>query len=352
MNAGAIYRQQEGFFNKRPMAKLWGAIRLGVCVLTLVSCTTNIQAQEVFELRGKIVGQDGKPLSRVPPAVYLHGSLTPFQAGTRANLDGGFKFKKLLAGTYTIVVDAFKLGSMRQTVVVSSSLSDKNGRIEHTLVFKNQQTGQTDSAVSIAQLRISTDARRAYRQAQRELEKRDVNSAIEHLKRALDISPQFAHAWNLLGTIAYQSKDYAAAERHFRQALEQDPQDYLPLVNLGGVLLSLKRPQEALPINSKAAARKPLDPLAHAQLGQNYYQLGLVEKAQFHLEKAKHLDPRHFSMPQLFLAEIHLLRRDWANARKELHQVLSLHPDFPNAAFVKDWLQRVSEKEKMESDPP
>ena len=91
--------------------------------------------------------------------------------------------------------------------------------------------------------------------------------AIEYLKNALDLAPQFSAAWNHLGTIAYQSGEYETAEKHFREALRHDPDSYAPLVNLGGALLSLNRVEEALTINLEAVKERPDDALAHSQLG-------------------------------------------------------------------------------------
>jgi hypothetical protein len=69
-------------------------------------------------------------------------------------------------------------------------------------------------------------------------------------------------------------------------ALEADPDSSEPLVNLGGALLNLKRPQDALEYNLRAVIRRPNNALAkyhrnatavacpgNSQLGLDYFEV-------------------------------------------------------------------------------
>jgi tetratricopeptide (TPR) repeat protein len=150
------------------------------------------------------------------------------------------------------------------------------------------------------------------------------------------LAPQFADAWNELGTIAYQTQKYARAEECFREALKQDAEAFEPLVNLGGVLVTVHRADEAWQYNARAVALRPNDALAHSQLGMNYYQLGDLGLSVKHLEQARAIDPAHFSHPQLLLAEIHLRRGEKSAAADSLEEFLRYHPDWPQAARIRE----------------
>src|ERR1035438_8949824 len=126
------------------------------------------------------------------------------------------------------------------------------------------------------------------------------------MRRTVELAPQFSDVWNHLGTIAYQSRDYARAETCFRKALEADPAAFQPLVNLGGVSINLSKFEQALQYNLYAALTRPNDALANSQLGMTYFYLDKLELARKYLTTAKRLDPAHFSHPQLVLAEIGL----------------------------------------------
>ena len=103
--------------------------------------------------------------------------------------------------------------------------------------------------------------------------------AVAHFERAVELAPQFSEAWNHLGTIAYQSRDYPRAESCFRKALDADPEAFQPLVNLGGVSINLGKFEEALQYNLYAALTRPNDALANSQLGMSYFYLGKLDLA-------------------------------------------------------------------------
>jgi Tfp pilus assembly protein PilF len=54
------------------------------------------------------------------------------------------------------------------------------------------------------------------------------------------------------------------------------------------------------------------------------------------LEKARQVDPAHFSHPQLVLAEIHLRRGEKAAAAEAMEDFLAHHPDWPQAAKMRE----------------
>ena len=172
-------------------------------------------------------------------------------------------------------------------------------------------------------------------ESQKDLARRDTEHAIAHLKEAVEIAPKFADAWNSLGVIAYQTRDYPQAEQYFRKALQADPGNWTPALNLGGVLLNLNKPKEALDYNRFAAQAHPNDALANSQLGINYFQLDQFDKAEQYLSAAERLDPSHFSHPQLMLARIYARRGDKQSTLRELRDFVSRFPDSPTAQEIR-----------------
>jgi len=194
--------------------------------------------------------------------------------------------------------------------------------------------------VSVAQLSVSDAARQKYDQAQKDLAHNNVEGATIHLKQAVELAPKFSAAWNSLGVISYQTRDYPAAETYFRKALESDPGAWTPTVNLGGVLLNLNQPSEALPYNQAAVQMHPNDALANSQLGLTYFQLGQPDRAEKYLRTAEQIDPSHFSHPQLTLAEIYARRGDQAATLRELNDFVQRFPDSLTAADIRKRLER------------
>ena len=317
-------------------------MRGALLLITAILCARAETAR--FELRGRLL-----PATRA--SVWLHGATAPFEDTTLAGEDGHFRFRDLLAGTYTLGAFVPGRGEMRRTIEVGPSQADAKKRIELTVELRDGEFESRDSLrrsmVSAKELAIPERAHREYEEAERRLARRDVEGAVAHFERAVEMAPQFSEAWNHLGTIAYQARDYTRAETCFRKALDADPNSFQPLVNLGGVSINLGKFEEALQYNLYAALTRPNDALANSQLGMSYFYLGKLDLAQKYLTAAKRFDPAHFSHPQLMLAEIALRRQDRAAAAGEMEEFLQHHPDSPEAVGIKEKLTQL----RAQSDP-
>src|SRR6185295_17916007 len=105
----------------------------------------------------------------------------------------------------------------------------------------------------------------------------------------------------------------ARAEECFREALAQEPDTYEALVNLGGVLVTLHKLDEAWDYNLHAVLTRPNDALANSQLGMTYFEAGNPE-----------------------LAEKYLRRGDKQAAVADLESFLKHHPDWPQWTVMRE----------------
>jgi tetratricopeptide (TPR) repeat protein len=293
-----------------------------------------------YELTGRI-----EPPAAVP--VFLHGATAPFESSTESGPDGRFRFHKISAGTYTLAISTAVRGQVLQTIELSPGTVDSKGRLDILLRIddsrlESEGVRNSGATVSATVLSIPDRAIREYEEARRCLTRRDTDRASAHLSRAVEIAPQFVAAWNQLGVMAYQAQRYSDAEAKFRRALDADPEAFEPLVNLGGVLLNLARPKEALGYNQRAITRRPNNALANSQLGLTYFLLNDPDPAEKYLKIAIQLDPAHFSHPQLTLAEIYLRRGDRPSALGQLRAFLEQHPDSPQAPDVQQKIAELS----------
>jgi tetratricopeptide (TPR) repeat protein len=304
-------------------------------LLLALTVSTAFAAAPVYELSGRIL-----PKSRA--TVSLFGTTSPYSESTFLFPGLSFHFKKLPAGAYSLVVFMRSRGEARRTVEVGPGTADHHRRVTLRLDLKDTDfvlaSALNRHVVSTRQLSVPAPALRQFRDAQRDLSKHNVEAAVKKLEDVVERAPQFSAAWNNLGTIAYQSGNYARAEECFRESLEQDPASYEALVNLGGVLVTLHKLAEALDRNSQAVALRPNDALAQSQLGMTYYLLGQFDLATKHLEQAREIDPTHFSFPQLILAQIHFRQGDPHAAADALEDFLSHHPDWPQATAVRNMI--------------
>jgi Tfp pilus assembly protein PilF len=294
-------------------------------------------ADSVYELSGQV-----KPEAEA--SVTLFGATAPFHAFVVSDDSGRFAFKKLAAGTYTLAVFVPGRGEARKTVEVGPGTADSHGHVVLHLDLKDSDYVYGDimrqeHSVSARELTIPDKALHEYQESRKYLGRRDTGEAVKHLQHAVEIAPQFSAAWNELGTIAYQTQQFERAEECFRKALDQDAKAYEPLVNLGGVLVTLGKTEEAWKFNAFAVLERPGDALANSQMGMTYFQMGDLEHAAKYLEKARQLDAAHFSHPQLMLAEIHLRRGERTAAAECLEDFLRHHPDWPQAAKMREAIE-------------
>ena len=298
-------------------------------------------AEPRYELRGQL-----RPPGRA--AVSLFGATTPFASGAAADSLGRFQFRNLLAGSYTLAVFVSGRGEARRTIEVGPGTAGSRRRVHVRIDLGDSAFAygavERRHKVDARQLAVPPGAWKAFEQAQKALEQRDAIAARTHLERAVQIAPAFAMAWNTLGTIAYQSREFPRAEECFRRSLEADAGAFEPLVNLGGVLVTTRRLEEALRFNTLAVVARPNDALANSQLGMTYFYLDRLDLARKHLAQARQADPAHFSHPQLLLAEIELRGQNWQGAADQLEDFLTQHPDWPRGdqvrAAIRDLRQR------------
>jgi tetratricopeptide (TPR) repeat protein len=151
----------------------------------------------------------------------------------------------------------------------------------------------------------------------------DFDSAVQALKRALDLKPDVAEANATLGVIYLRQGRLPEAEAALRAELRAHPGDLESMHNLAIVLDSVQKPEEAIPLlrevlkakadrsdaryllgkillaqgaaaeaaeHLEAAARlAPEDPSIHYQLGQAYQKLGRTEQAEEQFEVFRRL---------------------------------------------------------------
>ena len=324
----------------RTLAKVAAAVLRKLFMLcSMLGAALAADAVDTLELAGRV----DPPLQR--GLATISAVQSPFYA--EAPVRGSrFVFRSLEPGGYTLSVMDPRWGVTRQTVQVTPSFADDRGRVRVDVSLERSSATRSlkvrqQGTVSVAALKVSPKARATLRKAHTRFGNGDQAGAIALLHEAVQLSPSFTEAWNELGTVAYKARRYVEAADYFRTALEHEPLAYAPMVNLGGTLLSQGHYDEALNFNLMAHSMRPADALANSQLGMNFFYKGQLPKAREFLLRAKEADLSHFSYPQLFLAEIYAKQGRLEDARKEIEEILRLHPDSPVAAIAKNALRQL-----------
>ena len=148
-------------------------------------------------------------------------------------------------------------------------------------------------------------------------------------RQMLAANPKDPDALNLLGVIAGQVGQYAAAEQLIRQSLAVR---YAPqaLNNLGIVLRFAGRKDDAIAAYREALKLDADDPKIHANLGTTLRELGRFDEALVSLQRSIELDP-NAPLAHTLLGNLYLDLRRTDEAIASYERAVTLEPRFAEA---------------------
>lgn len=118
-----------------------------------------------------------------------------------------------------------------------------------------------------------------------------IPQAMAIYQSILAMRPEHAQALINLGTIHYNLREYAEAERMYRSATSADPEYALAFFDLGNVLDEMQRLDEATAAYQKAVSLVPQYADAHYNLALSYERQGQRRRALRHWLTYVRLDP-------------------------------------------------------------
>ncbi|MGA2799213.1 MAG: tetratricopeptide repeat protein, partial [Thermoguttaceae bacterium] len=157
-----------------------------------------------------------------------------------------------------------------------------------------------------------------------------IGEAIEHYEKALEINPDYAKAYNNLGIALANCGRIIKAMAHFRKALEIDPDYAEAQADLGNVLARCGRTNEAILCYEQALQLKPNFASAHNGLGNVLSDLGRTDEAERHFKKALDIDP---NFPEAYNNLGTIMNRCGRvdEAAMEFQRAIQLKPGFAEA---------------------
>ena len=111
--------------------------------------------------------------------------------------------------------------------------------------------------------------------------------AERHFKRALELQPEQPDVLNYLAyTWVDRNENLIEAERMLRRAVEQRPNSGHIVDSLGWAFFRLGRYEEAVPLLERAVELLPEDPVILDHLGDGYWRVGRQREAEFQWQRA------------------------------------------------------------------
>ncbi len=159
---------------------------------------------------------------------------------------------------------------------------------------------------------------------------RQFEEAIAQYRTVLDIQPGYLHAYNSLGNALASGGQFDEAIAQYRKALKVKPDYAEAHYNLGLVLTNQGQVDEAIAHYQKAVEIKPDYAEAHYNLGLALAGGGQVDKAIAHYEKAAEIKPdyvaAHYNLGNVLFGHGRV-----EEAIAHYRKVLELKPDYAEA---------------------
>jgi tetratricopeptide (TPR) repeat protein len=168
-------------------------------------------------------------------------------------------------------------------------------------------------------------------------QKGDVDAAMVHFRKALQINPDDPEAHDNFGTALFETGRLDEAIAHFRKALQINPDNAIAQNNLGNALLRKGSVGEAITHFQKALQIMPDSASAHYNLGNILLQTGNGDEAMFHYQKALQIKPG-YAEAHYNLGNILVQKGRVGEAITQFQTALQIKPDYAKALNNLAWL--------------
>lgn len=315
-------------------------------VLAQSSTISDSESQTGWGGMNSIVGTVFAPSGR-PLESRIRIRLSAMTRGDRiftTNQNGGFAFRGLPAGSYTVTIDkeeAYKPLTQSIDIIQFRGSPAQTYTLNVRLEFKDRVEAKP-AVINAEFANVPKKALEHYNEAIELGKKKDHLGAIEQLKLAVTEYPSFTQAFNEMGVQYLKLSKLQEADDAFREALKLDPESFPALTNRGIANVMMKRYGEAVPILRKAV-KKHDQAVVHYFLGQALANLGLFDEAEKELLTAIKLGKEEMKEAHRILAIIYSSRGAKQNAANELETYLKLTPDAPDAEKLKEMIRKLKE---------
>ncbi len=257
-----------------------------------------------------------------------------------SGLDGStLHFKNLDPGIYNLCIVGLENRKHCESVDLTPPPGKDSFRFKKRLAEPRHELHSPDlNSVSRLKLEVPDNARDEMHRAEAAQLHGDMDQAIDHLKQAIKIYPDYTDALNNLGTYYHRQGKDDEAIAYFMQVTRLDPDFYGGWVNLAGSLIAVGEFQAALVASKHAFSIRPTDLQVLSQLALNYFYLHDFSQAKNYFLTVLNRDPASSVKPQLFLVHIALAERNKDDAARYIKEFLAVHPNSPQAAELKDTL--------------
>ena len=184
------------------------------------------------------------------------------------------------------------------------------------------------TVVSRKTLEAPKQARRAFDKAVKELRNRktDYSKAAKSLERAVQVYPEFAEAWNLLGEVRLALRDWSGAREAFRRSVAEEPNYITPYLTLAKIQTRRQQWEDVARLTSRVIELSPRMTQAYyfnAVAGVSLGQFDLAEERIRHVQQSS--EAANYPVAHYLLGMIMVKKGEVAAAASEFRHFLQVN---------------------------
>jgi Tfp pilus assembly protein PilF len=185
--------------------------------------------------------------------------------------------------------------------------------------------------------------------ARKELSRKDASfeKALASLQKCLQLYPDYAEAWNLMGEAHTAQKNFQEAQEAFEKAISVDPNYIQPYVSMARMELMRNRLPQAVQLTDKILELHPYMPQGRYYHALAHFQAGDYAIAEESIRMIRDSQGKKFPMVYYMLGVILSEKKDFPGAAAEFNLFLELLPagstsDLSSSARrrLADWQQQ------------
>ena len=297
-------------------------------------------------LEGSVVLPNGQ---RLDHPVLVRLSTPRGEITTTSDGNGSFVFRQLTAGRYTVMIDVGEpyILATEMVDIAESGAGGASSRLGQ--IFTVQMHLRLKSGAAVTKGVISANdppqaANDLYNQAIESAKAGHREKAIEQLKAALAIHPQFAAALNGLGVQYMKLGNNQSAFEAFNSALTITPDSFILHLNCGISLFNLNRHADAEKEFTAALLKTETSGAAHLYRARALINLNRLDEAAQDLKRAVEIGGDDVKLAHRFLAGIYIEKGDSVEAVKQLELYLKAAPNSKETDQIKNLIKELNKK--------
>lgn len=267
-----------------------------------------------------------------------------------ADEHGNFVFRGIPSGDYQVIIDKekdYEPFSQNVSIIQPRGMPPQTYYLNIRLVRKAAPIAKS-SVINVDLAKIPKPAVDLYNKAKELAKNGDRLGAIKQLQAAIGEYKDFMLAYNEMGVQYLQLNELEKADDALQSALKIDPEAYMPMMNRGIVLFTMKRYGEAAPVLRKVVELKNDQAVGHYFFGQTLANMGRFDEAEKELLAAVKLGGDEMKEAHRYLAILYSSKKDNKRAVEELETYLHLAPTTPDAEQLRAVIRRL----KSADTPP